>query len=212
MSSGGTQPCAATDPHDRCLPVDEILDITMLVAGLYERLGVPYLVGGSFASSLHGIPRATQDVDIVAAMTEAHVTAFAAELRPTFYLDEAAIREAITRRASFNVVHLGSYFKADIFIMKDDEPSRLEMERRQRFKLGNPPRDLLVASPEDVVAQKLFWFTLGDRVSERQWSDAVGVLKVAAHRLDLGYLRHVCALLKVEGLLERAREEAAETG
>ena len=193
--------------------MDEILDITMLVAGVYERLGVPYFVGGSFASSLHGIPRATQDVDIVAEMKDSHVPAFVAALRPTFYLDEDAIRAAIAGRSSFNVVHLGSYFKADIFIPKDDEASRLEMERRQRFNLGGdpPPRDLVVASAEDVVAQKLFWFTLGDRVSDRQWGDAVGVLKVAADRLDFVYLHHVCALLNVEALLDRAPAEASKT-
>jgi hypothetical protein len=193
--------------------VDEILDITMFVAGVYERLGVPYLVGGSLASSLHGIPRATQDVDIVAEMKDSHVPAFVAALRRTFYLDEDAIRAAIAQRSSFNVVHLGSYFKADIFIPKDDEASRLEMDRRQRFNLGgDPPRDLIVASAEDVVAQKLFWFALGDRVSDRQWGDAVGVLKVAGDRLDFGYLRHVCALLNVESLLERARAEASKAG
>ncbi len=192
--------------------MDEILNITMLVTGVYERLGVSYLVGGSLASSLHGIPRATQDVDIVAEMTDAHVPAFVAALRGTFYLDEEAMRAAIRRRSSFNVIHLGSYFKADIFIPNDDEASRLEMERRQRFTLGgDPPRELIVASAEDTVAQKLFWFTLGDRVSDRQWSDAIGVLKVAADNLDFDYLRHVCALLGVESLLERARGEAGET-
>jgi hypothetical protein len=192
--------------------VDEILDITMLVAGVFERLGVPYLVGGSLASSLHGIPRATQDVDIVAEMKDSHVPAFVAALRRAFYLDEDAIRAAIAGRSSFNVIHLGSYFKADVFIPKDDEASRLEMERRQRFNLGgDPPRDLIVASAEDVVAQKLFWFTLGDRVSDRQWGDAVGVLKVAADRLDFVYLRHVCALLNVEALLDRARADASKT-
>ena len=192
--------------------MDEILNITMLVTGVYERLGVSYLAGGSLASSLHGIPRATQDVDIVAEMTDAHVPAFVAALRGTFYLDEEAMRAAIRRRSSFNVIHLGSYFKADIFIPNGDEASRLEMERRQRFTLGgDPPRELIVASAEDTVAQKLFWFTLGDRVSDRQWSDAIGVLKVAADDLDFDYLHHVCALLGVENLLERARGEAGET-
>ena len=189
--------------------MDEILDITLFIARVYERLDVPYLVGGSLASSLHGIPRATQDVDIVARMSAEHVPPFVESVRGAFYFDEDAIREAIDRHRSFNVVHLGSYFKADIFIAKDDEASQLQMSRRQRFDLGGPGvRHLDVASPEDVVAQKLAWYRLGDGVSDRQWSDALGVLKVGAGRLDFAYLERVARLLGVEDLLERARSEA----
>ena len=193
--------------------MDEIVDITLFVARVFDQLDVAYVVGGSLASSFHGIPRATQDVDIIAEMTEAHVPGFVAALRDTFYLDEGAIRDAIARRRSFNVVHLGSYFKADIFISKDDASSRLEMERRQSVSLGGvPPRTLYVASAEDVVAQKLVWYQLGDEVSDRQWSDALGVLKVSGTDLDFEYLEHVCGLLGVRDLLHRLRKEAAGGG
>jgi hypothetical protein len=166
------------------------------------------LVGGSLASSLHGIPRSTQDVDFVVNMTAADVRGFVAALNETFYLDEDAIRDAIDRRGSFNVIHLGSYFKADVFVAKDDEASRLEMERRQRFALTESPRrEIVVASPEDVIGQKLYWFSLGDEVSERQWLDAIGVLRVAGSKLDLSYLRRLAGLLKVEHLLDRALSE-----
>lgn len=190
--------------------MDEILEITLHVISVCERLGVPYAVVGSLASSLHGIPRATQDVDIVAALTLAHAAAFADALRGDFYLDDDAIREAIESRRSFNVVHLRSYFKADVFIPKDDEASRLEMERRQRFVIEQVTRrEIVVASAEDTVAQKLYWYALGDRVSERQWSDALGVLKVAGHTLDLEYLRRASALLGVEALLDEALRAVA---
>ena len=185
--------------------MDEILEITLCVTGVCERLGVAYAVVGSLASSLHGIPRATQDVDIVASLTLAQASAFADALRTEFYLDDEAIRDAIERRRSFNVVHLRSYFKADVFIPRDDEPSRLEMERRQRFVIEESPRrEIVVASAEDTIAQKLYWYSLGDRVSERQWSDAVGVLKVAGPTLDLAYLRRASAMLGVGGLLDEA--------
>jgi hypothetical protein len=185
--------------------VDEILEIALRVAGVCERLGVPYAVVGSLASSLHGIPRATQDVDIVASLTLAHAAAFADALRNDFYLDDDAIREAIERRRSFNVVHLRSYFKADVFIPNDDESARLEMERRQRFVIEESPRrEIVVASAEDTIAQKLRWYALGDRVSERQWRDALSVIKVAGQTLDLAYLRRVSAMLGVEELLDEA--------
>jgi hypothetical protein len=192
--------------------VDDIIGMTLHLAMVCKRLGVPYMVGGSLASSLHGIPRATQDVDLVLAIQQEDVAGLVAAVRADFYLDEEAIRDAIERRTSFNLIHLGSFFKADIFVAKDDEVSRLQMARTQRYRLGEgADRELVVASPEDIVAQKLSWFALGDQASERQWNDALGVLKVAGLRLDLAYLERVSVLLGVEELLERALIEAAVT-
>ena len=189
--------------------MDEILDITLFVAAIFEELGIVYLVGGSLASSFHGIPRATQDVDLVARIEPQHVAGLIAALRETFYLDEDAIREAIERHASFNLIHLRTLFKVDVFVAGDDPASREQMRRRQRFTIAEAPRrDLVVASPEDVIAHKLYWFSLGDEVSERQWLDAVGVLQVGAGRLDLAYLRRAAQLLGVETLLRRACAEA----
>ena len=185
--------------------MDEVLDVTLRVTGVCERLGVAYAVVGSLASSLHGIPRATQDVDLVANLTLNEAGAFADALRGEFYLDDGAIREAIERKQSFNIVHLRTYFKADVFIAKDDESTRLEMERRQRIVVEETPRrEIVVASAEDTIAQKLYWYALGDHVSDRQWNDALGVLRVGGRTLDVRYLRHVSALLGVTSLLDRA--------
>lgn len=189
--------------------MDDIIAITLQLAGVCNQLGIRYVVGGSLASSLHGFPRATQDVDFVLEMRQDDVATFVNILRDDFYLDEGAIRDAIDRRSSFNLIHLASFFKADVFVAKDDEPSRLQLERSRRYSIGTEPgRELVVASPEDVIAQKLFWYQLGDRVSERQWSDALGVLKVAGTQLDLAYLRRVSAMLGVDALLEEATREA----
>ena len=190
--------------------MDEILEITFHVVETFDRLGIPYLVGGSLASSLHGIPRATQDVDLVVRMTHRHVAGLVVVLRPAFYLDESAIHDAVEQHASFNLIHLRTLLKADVFVGKDDEASRAQMERRQRYEIGTEPRRaLVVASAEDVVAQKLYWFRLGDEVSDRQWSDAIGVLRVGGAGLDLDYLRRAATLLGVEDLLRRALDQAA---
>lgn len=189
--------------------MDEILEITLFVADTLERLGVAYLVGGSLASSLHGIPRATQDVDIVAALGPEHLAGLISALEGSFYLDAAAIRDAIEQHASFNLIHLATMFKVDIFVAKEDPISREEMRRRERYVVAeNPRRELVVASAEDTIVQKLYWFSLGDEVPGRQWSDALGVLKVAGERLDLAYLRRTAALLGVPELLERILAEA----
>jgi hypothetical protein len=187
----------------------ETLDVTLRITGVLEALGVVYAVGGSLASSLHGFPRATQDVDIVADLREDDVPALVAALRDHFYLDEAAIRTAVRDRSSFNVIHLDTLFKADLFVAKDDEPTRQELARRQRYRLPlDTPGEVDLASPEDVIVQKLYWYRLGDHVSERQWMDAQSVLTVGGELLDLRYMRQLARTMGVGDLLERALSEA----
>lgn len=200
---GYGDPRSVGQPRQR---VDDILGITLQLARVCDRLGLRYVVGGSLASSLHGIPRATQDVDVVMALELGDVARLVEALRSDFYLDKDAIRDAVKRRTSFNLIHLGSYFKADVFVAGDDEPTHWQFSRSRAYAIGGEHGgELVVASPEDVVAHKLHWFALGDRVSERQWTDALGVLKVAGDRLDWDYLGKVCAMLGAGELLEEAR-------
>jgi hypothetical protein len=191
--------------------VDDVLEITLLVTDALEQLGVPYVVGGSLASSFHGIPRATIDADVVAAIRPAHQTGLVKALRDRFYLDADAIRLAIEQRATFNLIHLETMFKVDVFIAGDDQVTRQELERGRPFVVTDAPeRTLRIASAEDTIARKLHWYKLGDGVSDRQWNDVVGVLKVAGASLDVPYLRRTAALLGVERLLDRAIEEVGQ--
>ena len=156
--------------------LSEPIEVTLHVAKALADLGVRYLVGGSLASSLHGIPRATQDVDIVADLALRHVENLSSALKDAFYVDADMMRDAIRRGASFNVIHLATMFKVDIFVLGRDELSREEMARRQVHRVGNlREHELYVASPEDVVVQKLAWYRKGDQISERQWNDLLGV-------------------------------------
>jgi hypothetical protein len=107
---------------------DPLLVVSVL-ARVFDELGIRYLVGGSLASSVYGIPRATQDVDLVADLRPDSVQAFHDRLAGAFYMDVDMIRDAIARRASFNVIHLETMFKTDVFIMKFDSWSRGEMTR-----------------------------------------------------------------------------------
>lgn len=188
--------------------MEEVIEVTLRITAVLEALGVEYLVGGSLASSLYGKPRATQDVDIVADLRPEHVPPLVAALRDDFYLDEAAIRDAVTRRATFNVIHLGTLFKADVFVAGSDLPTRRELARRQSYTLDvDPPADILVASPEDIIVQKLHWYRLGDHVSERQWTDAMSVVAIQGNALDVEYMRMLASDLGVTDLLARALKE-----
>lgn len=179
------------------------------LARVFDALKIRYVVGGSVASSVYGIPRATQDVDLVADIKLTHVDAITSALTGEFYVDADMIRDAIQRRASFNVIHLATMFKADIFILQGDSWSLEEMARARTEQFDLPEGQVAVrfASPEDTVLHKLIWYKLGNQISDRQWGDILGVLKVQGEALDREYLDRWAPLLDVLELLLRARKE-----
>ena len=189
------------------MAADSALDVALLVARAFEELEVDYLVGGSLASSLHGEPRSTQDVDFVADLGLDRVQAWIERLGEGFYRDRERIDHAVRKRSSFNVIHLATMFKVDVFVLGDDHASRREMARRQRYDIGGS-RELWVASAEDVVLQKLIWYRLGNAVSDRQWRDVLAVLRVRGGALDHAYLDETAARLDLGELLARALSEA----
>src|SRR6185503_19943028 len=134
-------------------------EVMLSVIDALDELSSPYLIGGSYASSTHGIARATMDIDILAALPAKHAGAFAARLAPEFYADEHAIKQAIMEKRSFNVIHLETGFKVDVFVSKRDEFDVKQLERRTpRIITREPERSVYVASPEDTVLSKLRWF------------------------------------------------------
>lgn len=191
----------------------EPVAVTLLVIEALEALGVPYLIGGSLASAVHGVVRATLDVDLVADLRPEHVARFVQSLGIAFYADLDAIHDAIRRRRSFNLIHLETMFKVDVFIPKQRPFDQVQLTRRtQQLVATDPERTAYVASAEDIVLVKLEWYQMGGQVSERQWRDVLGVLKVQAGGLDLAYLRRWAIELGVADLLERAMAEAEQPG
>jgi hypothetical protein len=169
-----------------------------------KTLGIAYRVGGSLASSALGVGRTTFDVDVVADLRLDQVDALAAALKPDYYADEALIRESLERGAAFNLVHLETMLKLDVFALKARAYDREAFKRRVHLS----DVDLEFFTPEDVILAKLEWYEAGERASERQWSDILGVIRVQADALDLGYLQIWASELNVLGLLEQALVEA----
>jgi hypothetical protein len=191
--------------------LSEPVAVTLLVIEALEALDVSYLIGGSLASAVHGVARATVDADLVADLHPEHASLLAQALGDAFYVDAESIQDAIRRRSSFNLIHLETMFKVDVFVRKQRPFDQAQFERRQaQIVATGPERTAYVASPEDTVLTKLEWYRMGGEVSERQWRDVLGVLKVQGKRLDLAYLSRWAAALGVADLLERALTTAGQ--
>ena len=189
---------------------NEPVEVTLKVTNVFQKLDVPYLIGGSLASTLYGMVRTTQDSDIVAEMRLEHLQPFVTALEGEFYLDEEMIADAIRRNSSFNIIHRETMFKVDVFIPRPRPFLQAQLARAQRQVFTFETEvSAKFASPEDTILSKLEWYRLGGEVSDRQWRDILGVLKTRAGELDLDYLRQWAKELKVSDLLERVLKEAA---
>lgn len=189
--------------------VTTAIDVTLLVTEQLEALGVPYLLAGSMASSAHGIFRSTNDADLLADLDEAQALALASALQDQFYVDAVAVQDAVRRRASFNLIHLQSMFKVDVFLPGRRGFHQAELARRRPHVVQvDPERRLFVASAEDTVLAKLDWYRQTGDSSERQWTDILGVLKVQAPTIEVSYMRRWAASLRVADLLEHALDDA----
>jgi hypothetical protein len=184
---------------------NEPVEVTLKVTAVFEKLGVPYLIGGSLASTLYGMVRTTQDSDIVAEMRREHLQPFVSTLQDEFYVDEEMIADAIGHNSSFNIIHRETMFKVDVFIPRPRPFLQSQLARAQRQVFAfETEASAKFASPEDTILSKLEWYRMGGEVSERQWRDILGVLKTRAGELDLAYLQKWANELKVDDLLERA--------
>jgi hypothetical protein len=187
--------------------VQEPVLILARVARALENLGIAYLVGGSFASSLFGSPRSTQDADVVADIAADQVGALQRVLEADFFVDARTVHDAVRERSSFNILDRATMFKIDVFVSPDDEWSRTRLTRArgETIQTSAGPVIIRFSSPEDTLLHKLLWYRLGNEVSDRQWEDVLGLLKVQGASLDTAYLDRWAPVLRVDSLLARAR-------
>ncbi len=181
--------------------------VALIVAAAFEALGVPYVIGGSLASSVHGEPRATNDVDVVAALDARSGASLADRLAGDWYVSREAVAEAVSRAASFNAIHLASAVKVDVFVAGNDAFEAERLRRRIAVPLGDGA--LYVDTAEHTILRKLEWYLRGGETSERQWRDVMGILRLQQGRLDERRLAHWARHLGVTRLLRRAMREAS---
>lgn len=188
----------------------DIVQATLPVIDAFEKLEIPYYIGGSVASSAYGIARATMDVDCIAMIDVEHAAAFVSLLGKGYYADQEMILNAIKSQSSFNLIHLATMLKIDVFIPKNKAYDKEALNRRRLDTLDGSATgsQAYFASAEDVVLSKLSWFHKGGRNSQKQWADILGVLEVQKNQLNISYLNLWANTLEVLDLLERALNEA----
>jgi hypothetical protein len=189
---------------------DEIVGALERVAHVLEQLGVRYYVGGSIASSVRGAPRASIDVDVAAELGPEHVLPFVAALGEGYYVSEERVRDAVAARRSFNLIHLDTMLKIDVFVSRQRPFDRAAFDRltRESLDAAGTSRPHPVPRAEDVILLKLEWFRAGGEVSDRQWGDILGVARAMGPTLDRGHLTRWAGELGVSDLLERALLES----
>src|SRR5450432_258053 len=186
----------------------EVIEALLPLIQAFDQLGISYYIGGSVSSSLHGLPRRTQDVDVIVDIPPAQVHSLFQLLQNEYYLDEQALDDSVRRSFPYNVLHLKTMMKVDLIPLKRRAFTQEEARRAQSqvLEMGTPP--LKVATAEDALLTKLEWFEMGGRSSSRQWNDILGIIRQQGTALDLVYLRQWADSLSVHVLLEQALTDA----
>ena len=192
------------NPHQ-----EELFVAVRGVVTAFRELDIEYFVGGSIASMVFGEPRLTVDADLVARVLGRHAAPLVERLQPAYYADLLAMEAAVRDGSSFNLIHLDTMAKVDVYVAWRSDFARSQFARRLSQNVGTvEPLELYLATPEDTVLAKLDWYRKAGEVSDRQWRDVLGVLKVQAEALDRAYLREWAARLNVTDLLCRALDDA----
>jgi hypothetical protein len=180
-------------------------DFLARLVALLEAAGIPHMIAGSFASTFHGVARATQDLDVVIDPSGPALDAFLASFDPdVYYVDPDTARDALRRRSQFNVIDMATGWKADLMVRKARPFSIGELARRQPAELMGTRT--YVATAEDSIIAKLEWAKQSD--STRQLRDVAGIVAMRADALDLDYIERWVGELGLEA--EWARVRAGE--
>lgn len=183
---------------------DDLVAALTPVAAVFDRLRVRHYIGGSVASTMHGAIRSTMDVDVICDLRADQVDAFLSAFGGDFYVSEAAVRQAVEKRSCFNLIHLPTAYKVDVFVTRGRPFDVAAMERAVPLPLAaGLTITVPVATPEDSIVAKLEWFRIGDESSERQWQDVSRLVTLHGDALDIAHMRRMAESVGIADLLER---------
>ncbi len=148
-----------------------------------DSVAIPYMVTGSMAANYYATPRMTRDIDLVVELTAGDTDRLCGLFESDFYVDRDAVRDAVARAGTFNLIHQAHVVKVDVIVRKDSEYRRVEFARRRRAEVEG--HQFSMVAIEDLIISKLDW-ARGTR-SEVQLADVRGLLG-SAPDIDRTYL------------------------
>lgn len=180
-------------------------ELLHFLAGVLDRLQLPYFVTGSTVTIFYGEPRFTNDIDVVVDLPASMAATFCRQFpEDEFYVDEVAVRDAVRRRSQFNIIHPRSGLKIDVMIPEASDFNRSRFARARRVRAGDD-WDASFATPEDAIIKKMEYFREGG--SEKHLRDITGVLKTSGADIDKDYIERWAATLALmdlwQAILER---------
>lgn len=182
----------------------DVIAVAVDVTARLERIGVSYVIGGSLASSVHGEPRATVDIDIVADLSALVAPRLVEALLPAYYLDADVVRDAAKTGGSFNAIHTAAGIKVDFFVAGSDAFDLERLQSRIEVSMSDdPPHALWMDTAEHTLLRKLEWYRRGGEVSERQWRDVISIVAMQGDSLDQTELARWAPRLGVSDLLAK---------
>lgn len=192
--------------------VNDILDVAVLASELFESLGVPHVIGGSIASTYYAEWRLTNDVDVAVTLRWDQVDRLVERASVHFLVDRSFVLEAVKTKRMFTMIERSQFVKLDVYVRERTGFFASQLERARLAPLRrSPPGSAWMVSHEDIVLQKLLWYEQGGRVSEQQWRDVLGVLRVWRGRMDEGYLDKWAGHLGIVDLLDEAQRQAGSS-
>lgn len=176
--------------------------LARIVAAL-NAAGARHMIVGSFASTFHGEPRTTQDIDVVVELGPAELERLLSQLPESeWYVDAETARDALRRSSTFNVIDYASGWKVDVIVRKSGAFAASEFARRIEAEMLGVRA--FVATAEDTLLSKLVWAKASGG-SERQLRDVAGVLSAAGDDLDREYVERWVDELGIRDIWERVR-------
>ncbi len=169
-------------------------------------LNIPYMITGGVATIFYGKPRVTHDIDLVVEVKEGLISKIEELFREGFYVSDRAIKNAISHKSMFNIIHPETGIKIDFWILQDTKYDRERFNRRKREKIFQ--KDVYITAPEDAIIKKLLWYKESD--IDKHIDDALGILQIQYGRLDYSYIEKWVKELGVGKNWEKIKEEASK--
>ena len=181
--------------------MSEELEVLKIVAERLEGAGISYMISGSVAANYYTIPRMTRDIDVVIELEQGDVETFVGLFESDFYISREVIKNEVSRRGMFNLIHNRHVIKIDFIVKKSSAYQQSAFSRKKEVIIEQSPVWFVTA--EDLVISKLLWAK--DSHSEIQLKDVANLMQTVDN-LDVKYIDGWVRELSLEQIYSEATE------